>query len=66
MKATLSFSLPEEREEHELALKGPKLQYAIDELRQWFRWQIDKSDRPESETKILEEARTKLFECLED
>jgi hypothetical protein len=61
MKTTISFTLPEEREELDAALKGSLYKASIDELYdQVFRPHL-KYDKP-----ILEEDESKIQELTED
>lgn len=64
-KITLTFSLPDEREEFELANGGAKLQSGIDDYKNWLRAQLKYNDKLNDEqSHMLEQAQTKLFECL--
>lgn len=63
MKATLEFDLPEEREEHKLALDGGKWMSAIHELDEWMRTTEKHTDIHTMEIGAL---RKKLYEILED
>lgn len=61
-KATLSFNLPEETEEHYLALNGWAYKCVIEDLFQWLRSK-DKSDNNAITT---QEVRTVLAGSLEE
>lgn len=59
MKALLEFSLPEEREDHELALNGFHYKSVIDEIFTWIRQQ-------EKYNETLTEDQRSLLESLRE
>ena len=67
MKAILEFNLPEDREDHELALKGSHYKYVIDQVFGWIRKKEKYSgDLTEVEYKLLEEMREFVAQELND
>lgn len=64
MNAILKFNLPEEQEEHMLALKGSDYMSVCFELDQWLRGEIKYQERKDADT--LQEVRDKLHEFLKD
>ena len=60
MKAILIFNLPEEQEEHRLALDGSQWYCAVDDLRNWLRDRIKHHDEP------YDAVWDELFRILED
>lgn len=66
-KATLTFSLPEEREEYDLARKGMDYSIAIDEFRNFLRYRYKHVEPPcAAAEKEFEEIQTKFFEIMND
>lgn len=63
MKVTMSFTLPEEREEFNLALKGVNYNLVIEDFENWLRSKIKYTDET---TVTLEEVREKLNEFKND
>ena len=59
MKAILEFNLPEERDEHTLAVKAPNMYGALWDIDQWLRAKIKYEDRFE-----FQEVREQLHEIL--
>lgn len=67
MKATLEFSLPEETEQHQLALNGWKYETAIDEYFNWIRAELKYNDQlTEEKAEWLEQARDKLVDIIRE
>ena len=66
MKATLSFNLPEEREEFELAQQGSSCSIVLFDLDQFLRNKIKYENLTELEEKIYQELRDKLHEFAHD
>lgn len=62
MKATLTFNLPEEQEEHYQALYGHRYKLAIDELDRVLRAKYKYEDQRDIS---IEEVRKMLRDCLE-
>lgn len=66
MKVTLEFNLPEESEEHKLALYGAKYSSAVDEVFNWIRSQLKYNETlTEDQTTILESLRSHLNEYID-
>jgi hypothetical protein len=63
MKGTLVFTLPEEREEFELAQNGWKYKAALEDLSAWLR---SKYKYENKETLTIEEIREKLVELTSE
>lgn len=61
-KATLTFTLPEEREEYDLALNGSRAQTTIDDIDNYLRGKIKYGNLTEEQEAIYEEIRNKLHE----
>lgn len=61
MKATLTFSLPEDQEDFEYAQKGALYSFVLDDLDDWLRSKY----KYENQTNIkIEEVRSKIVELL--
>jgi hypothetical protein len=65
MKATLEFSLPEEREEYELTSNAGKYHSALWDLREAIR-QVVKYGTDEAKVTAWEEVQEMFFRVLED
>ena len=63
MKVTMSFTLPKEREDFNLALKGVNYNLVIEDFENWLRSKIKYTDET---TVTLEEVREKLNEFKND
>jgi len=63
MKATLTFTLPEEDSEHRLAINGHKYYSILWEFDQWLRGEMKYQDH---ETVGTEAARDKLRELMDN
>ena len=57
MIATLRFSLPDEREEFECALKGIEYKIQLDEIYNFCRNRLKHGEHTESENELLEQIR---------
>jgi len=66
MTATLLFTLPEEQEEFIAALQGQKARGVLEELDTWLRGELKYADPPEARAAVLQEARDKLRELIEE
>lgn len=69
MKVSLSFNLPEEREEHNLAMNGGKYHYVIWELLQEHlrrKLKYESDNLSEDYRKALEDTREFVVNCLAD
>ena len=66
MKATLSFSIPQEQEEFELAQNGGKYKAVLKILDNWLRSKLKHEDLPEQEDKTMNSVRNKLHELLNE
>lgn len=64
MEATLKFTLPEERQEFEMATNGPKYKAVLWQLDQYLRSQIKHADLSDAQAGTLELVRTELHEML--
>ncbi|HXD10559.1 MAG TPA: hypothetical protein VN653_10895 [Anaerolineales bacterium] len=64
MKATLTFSLPEEQESYTESVDGHKWKWSIGRLANWLRYEIKYGKH--RNTKQLEEIRSKIFEILQE
>lgn len=67
-KATLSFKLPEESNEHKLALDGAKYLYVLQDIDRWLRSQVKHNgELSEDKRMMLQEVRDLLrAACLEE
>ncbi len=61
-KATLTFQLPEEADEFDLAYNGARLSVIIADLDNYLRSKIKYENLPEEQEKIYQEIRDKLLE----
>ena len=61
-KAILEFNLPEEREEHELALNAHQYMRIIEEMDDFLREKIKYEQLPPYDEKIYRDIRNKLWE----
>jgi multidrug efflux pump subunit AcrA (membrane-fusion protein) len=66
MKATLEFNLPEESEEHQLAVHGAQWRAVVSELAEELRRRLKYESLDPKSAEAVESIRTKLFEILED
>lgn len=66
-KVTLSYNLPEEQEEFELASKGARYSYIIDEFDNWLRAELKYNDKlTDQEHDIYQTVRDKLWSFRHD
>ena len=68
MKAILEFNLPEEQEEHRLALDGPKWSIVVDSILGYIRTQLKYNDEglTPKEIEQLERIRELIVNEIED
>lgn len=66
MKAILEFTLPEEREEHQIAVDGGKYLYVLHAIDNDLRGRIKHGDYPETTKDIYDEVRTLLREYADE
>jgi hypothetical protein len=66
-RAYISFKLPEEKEDHDTALKAFDYKFALSDLEEWLR-SIVKYDNESSRTriKVMQEVRDKLHEIMNE
>lgn len=65
-RATLSFKLPEEQEEFDLAVSGSKLSCNVNEFANWLRSEMKYKELTDVQHEIYEAVREKLWECLDN
>lgn len=66
-KLTLTYNLPEEQEEYDIARKGIDLSIAIDEFSNWLRRKYKHVDVPSKEADAeYEEIVQKFFEVMNE
>lgn len=65
-KHTIEFQLPEERSELEVTLAAHRLHGAISEMLEWLRGKVKHGEMAESDRKLLEEVKLKLWKFLEE
>lgn len=66
MKASIEFTLPEEREEHETAINGWRYRLAINDVMEHVRARLKYGeDLTEEASKELEQVRACILESLE-
>lgn len=63
MKVNLTYSLPEERDEYELAMNGARYAIVLEDLDNWLR---SLSKYQDIETVTVEEVRAKIVELQKD
>jgi hypothetical protein len=66
MKATLSFELPEEREEFEAATKGSAYKATLTDLDNYLRSRLKYEDLPEDVHDAIQKTRDKLTSLCEE
>ena len=66
MKAILEFTLPEDTQEHQDALKGTDWKWAVDDLLNYLRNQIKHADNSAEEYRTFERVRDRLAEILDE
>lgn len=64
MKATLSFNLPEEREEFELSCKAPNYAIVVEDFQNFLRKKLKYESLTEAEAKIYEHVQEEFFDIL--
>ena len=66
MKAKLIFTLPEEKDEHHLAVHGVDYYCSLWDLDQYLRSEYKHNDKLSGEqTELIETIRNKLRECMD-
>lgn len=65
-RATLSFTLPEETDEHRAALHGQDYKSAIEEFDQFLNSTIKHAGLPVDQEAVLRDARTRLLNILDE
>jgi hypothetical protein len=66
MRATLSFSLPEEAVEHRTAIHAGDYYCIISDMNAWFRSERKYSKRSEAELAVIEDVRARFWEIIEE
>lgn len=66
MKAIIEFSLPEEKHEHEIALKAMDYQLALSDFDEYLRNKIKYEPLKDDHRELCEEIRTVLHQLTED
>lgn len=66
MRATMSFSLPEEETEHRAAMQGMDLLCAVRAFEDYLRRMIKHAGLPEGQVAVLYDVQTKLLNYLDD
>lgn len=67
MKATLSFTLPDEREEFENCVSADGYRAVIEELSNWLRAKVKYAiDLPSTEIDAYDKAREELFRLVDE
>lgn len=66
MRATLEFTLPEEREEFDSALRGGKAFAFIHDFEEFLRREYKHQELPEDSSVLWKLVRTKFFELKND
>jgi len=66
MKAILEFTIPEDFQEHQDALKGADWKWAISDLLDYLRNQIKNADNSADEYPTFEPVRDRLTEILDE
>jgi len=66
VKAILEFTLPEDTQEHQDALKGTDWKWAVDDLLNYLRNQIKHADNSAEEYRTFERVRDRLAEILDE
>ena len=64
MKAALFFRLPEEADEHDMALKGASYRYALDEMDNFLRGKLKYQELDPAAHAAFQEARSYLNELM--
>jgi hypothetical protein len=66
MKAILQFQLPEEANEHKIAVQAPDVLTVLYDLDRWLRNEIKYGQRPEEQERALQRCRDKLWDLIDD
>ena len=66
MTATLTFNLPEEREEFEMASQAHKLYYAVSDFDNFLRGKIKHADLTDEQYETYDSIRQELWNRLSD
>lgn len=66
MKATLTFTLPEENEEFEIASKAQRTKGALDEFDHYLRSKLKYEELSEEQHDVYEAVRAKLWELMNE
>jgi hypothetical protein len=66
MKATLTFSLPEEQHEYSNAVEGSKMRSVLWELDQWLRAKLKYEELTDGQYDAFKETREHLRELLRE
>jgi hypothetical protein len=66
MKAILEFTIPEDSQEHQDALKGADWKWVISDLFDYLRNQIKHADNSAEEYRTFERVRDRLAEILDE
>lgn len=66
MKAILEFSLPEDREDFNMARQASALSVALEDIQTYLRALHKYSDLSKEKQELLEEIRTKFFEIISE
>lgn len=66
MKATLEFTLPDERSDHQDAVDGTRWRMVVWDIDQYLRNRIKYEELPEPVVKVLQELRDTIRERLGD
>ena len=62
MKATLTFDLPEENDEHSYAVNGWRYALVLNDLNEWLRTQIKHGEMKDGARAAMQTVRDKLHE----
>lgn len=65
-KATLEFSLPEEKSEFDNARQGVDFKLALSDLDNWLRGKLKYEEISATEAIIFQKVRDQLHECCKD
>jgi hypothetical protein len=66
MTATLQFSLPEEQQEFDYAVKGSDWHIVVEDMSNWLRSKLKYEELTPEQDAAYEEARKHLFAILEE
>ena len=65
MKATLEFNLPEDREEHLMAVKSLELHLSLWDIDQYLRERMKYGNLKQDKYEVYEEVRNQLYEIMD-